>query len=99
MADDEAPRSASDRSRSPWGTVVDRRTRGIPFLCYSPRRHHAADLLLDARRWSDRVHLVQGERRLTFADVDAAAARVATALRERGVTAGERVLLLAGNSP
>ena len=46
------------------------------------------DLLLDARRWADRVHLVQGERRLTFADVDAASARVAGALREHGVTVG-----------
>lgn len=94
MAEDSAPGDAPA-----WGETIVRRGHGIPFLCYHPRRHHAADLLGDARRWADRVHLVQGERRLTFADVDAASARTAAAFVELGVGAGDRILLLAGNSP
>ena len=31
-----------------WGAEVTRRETGIPFLMYSPRRTHMADLLLDA---------------------------------------------------
>lgn len=98
MADEPAEGRAADPSPA-WGTEIARRENGVPFLCYRPRRHHAADLLVDARRWADRVHLVQGERRLTFAEVDTAAGRVAAALREHGVVAGDRILLLAGNSP
>ncbi|HEY2224241.1 MAG TPA: class I adenylate-forming enzyme family protein [Actinomycetospora sp.] len=82
-----------------WGTEIVRRDAGVPFLGYEPRRRHAADLLLDARRWADRVHLVQDGRRLTFADVDRASARVATGLAEAGLARGDRLLLLAANSP
>jgi long-chain acyl-CoA synthetase len=82
-----------------WGTEIVRREAGVPFLGYEPRRRHAADLLVDARRWADRVHLVQGGRRLTFADVDRASARVAAGLTEAGLGRGDRLLLLAANSP
>lgn len=93
MADTDAPDAVV------WGSDIVRRDVGVRFLCYEPRRRHAADLLLDARRFADRVHLVQGDRRLTFADVDRASARVAAALAARGVRPGGRVLLLAANSP
>ncbi len=82
-----------------WGTEVSRRESGVPFLMYSPRRTHVADLLDDAAGWADRTHLVQGERRLTFGETFARAERTAALLHARGVRAGDRVLLLAPNSP
>src|SRR2546425_9294607 len=55
--------------------------------------------MLDAERWHARVHLVQGGRRLTFGDVFTAAERVAGQLAEAGLKPGDRLLLLAPNSP
>jgi long-chain acyl-CoA synthetase len=57
------------------------------------------ELLDDAARWSARTHLVQGDRRLTFAEVFAAADRVAALLEAAGLRRGDRLLLLAPNSP
>jgi long-chain acyl-CoA synthetase len=82
-----------------WGTEVARRGGPVPFLCYSPRRRRAVELLRDAARWGGRTHLVQGERRLSFADVFAAADRVAARFAEAGLRPGDRLLLLAPNSP
>lgn len=46
----------------------------------------------------DRVALVCGDQRLTYAAIDARANRVANALRERGVLRGDRVVLWCPNS-
>lgn len=81
-----------------WGSAVSRREVGVPFLMYSPRRTHVADLLLDARRWSGRPHLVQGDRRRTFAELFAHVDAAAAELHRRGVRPGDRVLLQASNS-
>ncbi len=86
-----------------WGTEVTRREPGpagkIPFLMYSPRRTQLASLLEDAAVWADRTHLVQGDRRLTYTDVFARIDATAAVLHERGVRPGDRLLLLAPNSP
>jgi long-chain acyl-CoA synthetase len=82
-----------------WGTETARAGGPIPFLQYSPRRRLVAELLQDAERWRDRVHLVQGSRRITFGDLFAASARVAGDLAEQGLKPGDRLLLLAPNSP
>lgn len=82
-----------------WGTEIRRSDGPIPFLCYEPRRRRVTELLDDAARWSDRVHLVQGERRVRYSDMFVAIDRVAAALHEEGLRAGDRLLLLAGNSP
>jgi long-chain acyl-CoA synthetase len=82
-----------------WGTSVERRDGAIPFLCYSPRRRHVVELLDDAARWSDRTHLIQGGRRLSFAQMFVASARVAAQFAEAGLRPGDRLLLLAANSP
>ncbi|MGQ0466971.1 MAG: class I adenylate-forming enzyme family protein [Sporichthyaceae bacterium] len=82
----------------PWGTEIGRRSDGVPFLVYSPRRSHVCDLLSDAARWADRTHLVQGTRRLSFAEVFARVEATAAVAHEQGVRAGDRVLLLAPNS-
>lgn len=89
----------TDPSVVTWGDQVGRRTAGIPFRCYEPRRHHVADLLHDAARWAPRPHLVQGTRRLSFAEVTGASGRVAAGFAAAGLAPGGRVLLLADNCP
>jgi long-chain acyl-CoA synthetase len=57
----------------------------------------AALLATAAERWGGRVFLVDGARRLSFAEVDAWARGGAAALAARGVAPGERVALMARN--
>ena len=83
-----------------WGeTPVRSRSAGIPFKLYEPRRRRVPELLLDAARWGSRTHLIQGERKLSFGDCQAATEALARALVARGVRAGDRLLILAANSP
>jgi long-chain acyl-CoA synthetase len=82
-----------------WGTEVARAGGAVPFLVYQQRRRRVTELLDDAARWADRDHLVQGRRRVTFAEMTAAADRVAGHLAARGLGPGDRLLLLAANSP
>jgi fatty-acyl-CoA synthase/feruloyl-CoA synthase len=53
----------------------------------------------NASRVPDRVALVAGPQRWTWAGVDREAARVAARLRAAGLGAGDRFVLLAGNTP
>ncbi|GAA0580228.1 AMP-binding protein [Kribbella sandramycini] len=58
-----------------------------------------ADLLRDtARRHGDRVALVDGDRRLTWAELDEAVDRAAKGFAAAGLVPGYRVLLLLANS-
>jgi long-chain acyl-CoA synthetase len=82
-----------------WGTDVHTSDGPVPFRVYEPRRHRVTDLLDDAARWADRDHLVQARRRVTFRAMVAAADRVAAHAQAHGLRAGDRLLLLAGNSP
>jgi long-chain acyl-CoA synthetase len=87
-------------TRAPWGTRIVRSTGpGHPFLQYEVRRRRLPELLGDAARWGDRAHLVQGGRRLTYRRFLAAVETVAATLARRGVRPGDRLLLLAANSP
>lgn len=82
-----------------WGREVVRGTvHGRPSLMYKDRPHRVRDLLIGARRWSDRDMLVQGDRRLSFEQHERAVAAVANRLSAYGVTKGDRVLLLGFNS-
>ena len=47
----------------------------------------------------DKVALVKGERRLTYAEVEAMSNRLANGLKECGVNRGDRVAIYLGNSP
>lgn len=91
-----APVGAGDRFV--WGTQIVRRTDGIPFLVYEPRRTNAAELLDDVRHWGDRIHLVRGEERVTYTDLLDRVPRTAAVLADHGVRPGDRVMLLAFNS-
>ena len=88
-----------DADETAWGETVVRRPGPVPFLVYERRRRHVADLMVDAARWRDREHLVQGDRRLTYGQVLSASRIVAGELEAAGVRPGDRVLLLAPNSP
>ena len=83
-----------------WGDTVSRsESGGIPFLMYDQRRRRVPELLDDAARWGTRPHLLQGTRTLTFDDCFAAIDVVSAHLLELGVAPGDRILILAPNSP
>ena len=93
MTSDAAP-----TGRFVWGTEIVRRATGIPFLVYEPRRTNATQLLDDVRHWGDRVHLVRGRRRMTYAELLDLVPRAAGVLADHGVGPDDRVMLLAFNS-
>ncbi|MEA2619283.1 MAG: steroid-24-oyl-CoA synthetase [Chloroflexota bacterium] len=83
-----------------WGDTVARSESGdIPFLMYEPRRRRVPELLEEAAQWGERPHLIQGERTLSFAQCLEAIDAVAAHLHARGAAAGDRILILAANSP
>jgi fatty-acyl-CoA synthase len=62
------------------------------------RQHSVADLLRrTARRYPGKLAIVDGERRLTFAEFDTAVNRCANALAARGLGKGDRLALLSHN--
>ncbi len=86
--------------QSPWGEDVSAgHYDGHPGLVYARRPRSFAELFTGAERWADRVFLVQGERRITFGQFFAAAAAARERLEPLGIRPGERVMLLAYNSP
>jgi fatty-acyl-CoA synthase len=63
------------------------------------RRHGIGDLLRrTAARHPDKLAVVHGDLRVTFAEFDAAANRAANALAGRGLDKGDRLALLSRNS-
>lgn len=85
--------------RLDWSpTTVEAVVRGHPGRVYETRRRSLPELLLDARRWSDRDFLVQGDRRLTFAEHERAVMQGAQVLRDAGVGPGDRIVLAGVNS-
>src|SRR5580658_3915920 len=82
-----------------WGSeVAELEVLGHPCLSFVKRRRHLADLLIDGRRFGAREYIVQGERRLSFDQHEAAVRGAAALLRESGVRRGDRVMLLGANS-
>ncbi|WP_036472430.1 class I adenylate-forming enzyme family protein [Mycobacterium triplex] len=79
-----------------WGSEVTQTSDGRRYV-HRPRC--VADLTIDLARWGDRVVLVAGERRITFADHLADIDEVAGELRRRGLGPGKRIVILASNSP
>ena len=82
-----------------WGTeVAEVEVLGQPCLSFVKRRRHLADLLIDGRRFGPREYIVQGDRRISFDQHEAAVRRAVGLLRDRGVRRGDRVMLLGANS-
>src|SRR5215218_5399342 len=65
----------------------------------SARQHSVGDLLRrTAARYPDKLAVVAGDQRFTYAEFDAAVNRAAHALAERGLAKGDRLALLSHNS-
>jgi long-chain acyl-CoA synthetase len=82
----------------PFAIVVED-VGGVPTRVYRSRLKSMRDLMAmtDPRRETE--FLVQGSRRMSFADHNAAARRLAHGLVARGVGRGDRVALLSANNP
>ncbi len=86
--------------QSPWGDeVVESSYGGHPGLVYRQRPQTFAELLTGVDRWAGRTFLVQGERRISFGEFFAAIHAARETLRPLGIQPGDRVVLLAYNSP
>lgn len=85
---------------SPWGDeVVDGRYGGHDGLVYRERPTSFAGLLSGVQRWTPRAFLVHGLRRISFGEFFAAVGMARERLAASGIEPGDRVLLLAYNSP
>jgi long-chain acyl-CoA synthetase len=85
--------------RVAWGAeLVEEYVLGAPCLVFSNRHRDVTGLFADARRFPDRPYLVQGGRRVSFADHERLVGAVAGLLRRRGVEKGSPVLLFGANS-
>ena len=86
--------------RRPWGDEVSAASfAGHPGLLYARRPRTFAELLTGVQRWSSRTFLVQGDRRITFGEFFAAIPSARKRLRAFDIGPGDRVALLAYNSP
>jgi long-chain acyl-CoA synthetase len=85
---------------SGWGSeVVPGVVNGHPCRLYATRPASLSAVLAGSRRWADRDYLVQGGRRITFGRHETAVLAIAARLRELGVQRGDRVAVLAANTP
>ncbi len=86
--------------QTPWGEDVSAgQYAGHPGLLYARRPRTFAELLFGVQRWAPRTFLVQGQRRISFADFFAAVDAARNRLQPLGIQRGDRVVLLAYNSP
>ncbi|AII10920.1 AMP-dependent synthetase (plasmid) [Rhodococcus opacus] len=98
--DADTPVSDIDRAAQVWGsTTTDAEYAGHPGIVYEPRPRTFDDLVCTTGRWSERTYLVQGQRRVSFREFGNARSAAADFLAARGIGRGDRVLLLAYNSP
>jgi fatty-acyl-CoA synthase len=80
------------------GRTPDQVTDQVADQVARARRHALADLLhRTASRHPDKLALVNGDLRWTFAELDRAVSRAAGALADRGVRKGDRIALIAHN--
>ncbi len=80
--------------------VVTEEVRGIPTKVYKSRMKRLRDIFQNSKGQGDKVFLVQGDRRITFAQHYAMAASAANALWEDvGLRTGDRLAILSANNP
>ncbi|MFR9804126.1 class I adenylate-forming enzyme family protein [Pseudonocardia sp. RS010] len=83
-----------------WGDApVESTYAGHAGLVLDPRPGSLGEMLAGVSRWSERTYLVQGERRISFAQFVAAVPRAARILSEQGVAARDHVLVVGYNGP
>ena len=86
--------------QQPWGDEVSvGRFDGHPGLLFAQRPRTFTELLTGVQRWSQRIFLVQGDRRITFDEFFTAIASARERLQPLRIQPGDRVVLLAYNSP
>lgn len=84
--------------RAAWGAeLVEEYVLGAPCLVFSNRHREVTGLFADARRFLGRPYLIQGGRRVSFADHERLVGTTAGLLRRHGVKKGSPVLLLGAN--
>ncbi|MFZ2174914.1 MAG: class I adenylate-forming enzyme family protein [Rhodococcus sp. (in: high G+C Gram-positive bacteria)] len=80
--------------------IVEEEVLGTRMPVMKNRDRAVAHLLADSRKWGDRDYVVTADRRLSYSEHADAAAALAAALREDfGVRKGDRVAILAANTP
>ena len=85
--------------KASWGKEISvEEIGGVPFRMYTDRPRRVGELLSFGTRWGTRPHIVQGERVVTFADLDHAVAAKGRQLADLGVKRGDRVFILGWNS-
>ena len=98
---DPAEHDALDPARwddRPGDPVVVQTWLGAPARSYARRPATVVDALDRAvRRWPAAAALVDGDRRLTYAELGAAVETAAASLRGRGLGPGDAVAVAAGN--
>ena len=83
-----------------WGDEVSAgHYAGHPGLVYAQRPRTFAELLTGVDRWAQRLFLVHGDRRISFGEFFTAVRTARDMLASLGIQRGDRVLLLAYNSP
>jgi long-chain acyl-CoA synthetase len=83
-----------------WSDVVTPSViNGHPALAYAQRPRRITSVLTEARRWSDRTLLIQGERQVSFTEHEIMVRRIADRLFAEGVRRSHRVAIFAANSP
>lgn len=80
--------------------IAEEPVMGISMPVFRNRMRSARDLLEATEKFGEQDFLIQGERRVSFAEHRATATSFAHALREKyDVEPGDRVAILAANSP
>lgn len=82
-----------------WGTCVVELPERHGMLAYEPRPRSTLEMLIGTERWRDRTYLVQGHRRISFAQFLEALRAAAVRLSAKGARPGDRVLIHGYNSP
>ncbi|MCV7413533.1 hypothetical protein AWC05_02505 [Mycobacterium florentinum] len=84
---------------SSWGEkVVVEEVLGSPCRVFAQRPKHLGELLWWGAQHGERTCLIQGDRRLSFAQLAEAIDAVAGTLHRQGLQAGDRILLAGANS-
>ncbi|HVT21502.1 MAG TPA: class I adenylate-forming enzyme family protein [Mycobacteriales bacterium] len=78
--------------------LVEEDVLGHRMTVFKDRLRSMAELLDRSLQWADREYIVDGDRRLTYGELNEAVARVAGYLLEQGVAKGDRVAILGKNS-
>lgn len=80
--------------------LVEEEVCGARMPVMKNRRRAVGELLAESRAWGDRDYIVTLDRRVSYAEHAAAAYSLAAALEDRyGVGKGDRVAILAANTP